>query len=67
MQGHEATPTCYFLQPIFVHIGVEVAAEHVCAPGFADRLRDVSIVRQTHHVSDLKLAQFVIQVVLSGG
>lgn len=59
--------TCYFLQPIFIHIGVKVAAEHVSAPGFADRLRNVSIIRQTHHVSDLKLTQFVIQVVLSGG
>lgn len=60
-------PTCYFLQPIFIHIGVKVAAKHVSAPGFADRLRDVSIIRQTHHVSDLKFTQFVIQVVLSGG
>lgn len=63
----QSCPTCYFLQPIFIHIGVKVAAQHVSAPGFADRLRDVSIIRQTHHVSDLKLAQFVIQVVLSGG
>lgn len=69
LRGQETQwwPTCYFLQPIFIHIGVKVAAKHIRAPGFADRLRDVSIIRQTHHVSDLKLPQFVIQVVLSCG
>lgn len=58
--------TCYFLQPIFIHIWVKVAAKDVSAPGFTDRLGDVPVIRQTHHVSDLELAQFVIQVVLCG-
>lgn len=59
--------TCDLLQSVLVHVGVEIAAKHVCAPGLADRLGNVPVVRQPHHVSDLKLAQLVVQVVLSCG
>lgn len=67
MHNTHLWPTCYFLQPILIHIGVKVTAKHVGAPSFADRLGDVPVVCQTHHIPDFKFTQFVIQVVLCGG
>lgn len=61
------THTCYLLQSVLIHIGIEVTAQDISAPSLTDRLRNVSIICQAHHVPNLKLTQFIVQIILCSG